>query len=951
MERKGKRLSSLKYKSLGLKGKDIVIRNERGRIRTLRLMALLVLVLSFGGCGEKSVDQLIADAKQERAKGDYKSTIVHLKTALQESSDNPEARYLLGVTYNDIGDFQAGETELRRAIDLGFEAGKVAIGRSLLMTNQYQKLLDEVQPNPKLDNAVQAEILTLRARALFGLGRLSEGRQLLEQALVIQPEFADALLVLARLAARERDTDEVLRLIERALVSMPRSIEAWLMKGDLARVNADLAGALSAYQKAVEINAESVPARVRITFLQIGAGNLDDARKQLDQIRKVAPNFPLAKYLLALIELRQKNYTAARDAVLQALKVMPDHLPTTLLAGAVEYHLGAHIQAQSHLQRALERAPRYIPARRLLIASFAKSGEMQRAIEVLQVGIQQAPEDSALLALAGELYLQSGDFAKATQYFERAVERAPTDARARTGLGLSQLVSGETGRAVADLESAVQIDTESYQADILLVISHLQSTNYDQALKAIESLEKKQPKNPLTFNLKALIYSGKKDLATARKYLEHAIELSPTYFAAAQNLAQLDLQNNKPADARRRFEAILEKDKNNTQSLLALAEIAPRIGATPKEVFDWLERARKASPGSPQPKIRLAYAYAQSGNPKRALDIAQQAAAEHSENADVLDALGAIQIAVGAKEQALTTYHKLVSLQPNSAVAFFRLATAHAANGDNARAATTFRKAVALQPGFIDAHVALAGLELKAKRYPAAMKIARDMQKQFSKSPAGFLIEGDILMEEKKFSQAAKAFEAAYSLGRSGLTLIKMHKALAQAGRPSDAEERLLQGIEEFPDDATLRTYTAETSMVNGKYQTAIAQYEWLLRQEPNDWKVLNNLAWTYQQVKDRRALETAERAYKLQPNNPVIADTLGWMLVEQGDTKRGIEILRKAVTAAPHVTEFRYHLAQALAKANDPAKAKQELRKLLADAPDSRFSKEARQLLSDLNR
>jgi predicted Zn-dependent protease len=113
----------------------------------------------------------------------------------------------------------------------------------------------------------------------------------------------------------------------------------------------------------------------------------------------------------------------------------------------------------------------------------------------------------------------------------------------------------------------------------------------------------------------------------------------------------------------------------------------------------------------------------------------------------------------------------------------------------------------------------------------------------------------------------------------------------------------------------------------------------------------LNNLAWAYQQTKDARALETAERAYKLKPDNAQIGDTLGWMLVEQGDSKRGIDLLEKAATAAPGNPEYRYHLAQALAKSGDRAKARRELEKLPADSPGSPFGKEVKKLREDLSR
>jgi putative PEP-CTERM system TPR-repeat lipoprotein len=720
------------------------------------------------------------------------------------------------------------------------------------------------------------------------------------------------------------------------------------LKGRLARIKDGPAGELAAYQKILEISAENIHALVRITWLKISEGNLDEARKQLEQIRKIAPNYRLTKYLLALIEFRQKNYIAARDAVLQALKAAPNHLPSVLLAGTVEYTLGAHSQAQKHLALVVKQAPGHRYARKLLVASLAKTGQLQRAIEVLQPGLLQETDDFELTTLAGEVYLQGNEFSKAVQYFEKAMKLAPKSAHARTGLGVSRLVSGEPDRALADLESAVALDTG--KSDILLVMSALQRANYDQALQAMQSLEEKQPKNPLTYHLKGMIYSGKKDETTARKHFEHALELSPMYVAAAMKLAQLDLQDKKPADARRRFEAMLEKDKNNTRALLALANIAPRVGATLKEQIDWLERARNASPSSSQPKLMLARAYMRSGDPTKALDIMQQAAAAHPNNPNVLDTLGAIQIGAGAKEQALATYNKVVELQPKSATALFRLAMAQAANADQTSAANTLRKAVSLQPDFIDAHIALAALELNAKRYPAAMKIAKQVQMQSAKSPAGFLIEGDIMMAEKKFPQAAKAYETAYGMGKNGVVLIKLHRAYIRAGKAEEAERRLAQWLKDSPDDATVRYYAAEVSLKLGKYKDAIEHYEWVLKKQPDNVSALNNLATAYSQVKDARASETAEHAYKLSPNNAAVADTLGWILVEQGDTKRGLELLQKAVTAAPKATEPRYHLARALMKVGDRAKAREELEKLLADAPGSRFANDAKQLLSDLS-
>jgi len=63
-------------------------------------------------------------------------------------------------------------------------------------------------------------------------------------------------------------------------------------------------------------------------------------------------------------------------------------------------------------------------------------------------------------------------------------------------------------------------------------------------------------------------------------------------------------------------------------------------------------------------------------------------------------------------------------------------------------------------------------------------------------------------------------------------------------------------------------------------------------------------------------------------------------MLVEQGNTTRGLELLQKAVAAAPNAHEIRYHLAQAWLKAGGKAKARSELERLVAS--DAKFPQQA---------
>lgn len=916
------------------------------------LAATIVTAAAISGCGS-SIDPgaTLAKAQDYRAKGNHKAAIIEFKNVLQKDAGHVEARYLLGVTYHEGRDYRLAEQELRRAQELGYQASRVlpALARSLLALGAFQKVLDEVPNDERASAASQAEVLTLRARALAGLKQEDKSRELLGQALAKQPDFPDALLELARREAGALKLDQASSLVERVIGQSPRHVEAWLMKGEIARLRMDKGGLLFANDKVLEIDPDNSVALLNIASVRIAEEKIDEARELVARARAIAPMNVMATYTQALIEFRVRDFKAANDAILQVLKVAPDHLPSVLLAGAIQAELGWYGQAQAHLTTALAGAPDNLFARKLLISTLTRGGQTLRAVEVLQIGLKQAPDDAQLLSLAGELHLQSGEYGKAAEYFERSAKRNPQDALARSRLGLSRLASGETERAFADMESAVVIDATNSLPDRVLIVSHLRRGNYDQAMKAMASLEKKQPNHPATFNLKAAIYLGKKDTPNARKQFERALELQPTFLAAAKNLAQLDLQEKNPAAARNRLEGLLVKEPDNLSVLLALAELGPALGATQQEQVDWLGRARKANPQSVYPPLMLARLYGQAGEAKKALDLAQQVQANNPENPQFLELLGAAQLNVGQKDQALITFHKLVKLQPNSPAALFRLASAQAAAADERAAEDTLRQALALRPDFTDALVALVPLQLRTKRFAQAMVTARQIQKQNSKAPIGFVIEGDILMAEKQYVQAAKVYESALGMGRNSALLVRLHRAEVAAGRSQEADVRMAQWLKDAPDDAVLRFHAAESAIGRDDYKGAVAHYEWLLKRQPDNVLVLNNLAWAYARLKDARALETAERAHKLAPDDPSVADTLAVQLIEGTSYKRGIELLEKAAKAAPNVAEIRYHLAQGWAKSGDKNKAREELERALSLNDKFTGHAEARKLLVSL--
>jgi len=708
--------------------------------------------------------------------------------------------------------------------------------------------------------------------------------------------------------------------------------------------------ALAAYDQALKLKPDDFDAHIEKAYILISRGQFPAAKVEIDAADKATPNNLLTTYTRSLYEFAQGQYAAAHDGVLKVLKSAPEHMPSILLAGASELNLGSTQQAEQHLRKYLESNPNNVYARKLLAQVQLKTNQAADAVATLAPAMKDASQDPQLLALAGQSYMQVHDFDKASNYLQQAAALAPKAAVVRTSLGLSKLAQGQEASGLSDLEMAAALDPKSVQAGMALVETEMRLKHYDKALAAIQTMEKQQPDNPQMQNLKGGVYMMKGDRANGRAAFEKAVALQPTFMPAVSNLARLDMLDNKPDAARQRFEKVLEKDKNNTAAMESLANLA-LAQKKPDEATSWFEKASNAHPDAVSPAIMLGTHYLRSNQPQKALTLARKFQTSNPTNPDVLELLGQSQVATKDLSGALDTYGKLVNVLPKSAQAQLRLAGVHMLMKNDQAAADDIKRAVELQPDFLPARVAQVEQAVHAKHFDDALAVARDLQKSKEKGKvaAGFAIEGDVQMIQGKQAQAAEAYDKAFALTKRPELLLKSSAALNAAGKGKEAQARLTQWLKDNPNDVGVSKLLAQFDLAAKAYKPAIALLEGIRKNEPNDPATLNNLAWAYQQEKDPRALPTAEQAYKLAANDPGVIDTLGWVLLEQGNTGRALPLLQKASSLAPHAPEIRYHYAVGLQKSGDKQGARKELDALLAENKNFPQIDDARALLKAL--
>ena len=922
---------------------------KKPRKTSLSATALgLLLTVGIIGCNKsQDLAALVEEAKQYQQKGDAKAAIIQLKNALRKSPDDAQARLLLGSIYAQTGDPLSAEKELRKAESLGIKRDRMApeLGRTLLELGKFQEALDETMPVAGTPDT--PELQDLRGSAYLGLGKQEQAKEAFQSILTTKPNDPRGLVGMAKYSAASKDFVSAARFVDQAVTKNPTYGEAWKLRGDLARVSADSQGARKAYDEAIKLMPTNTAALIGRANVFIAARKFAEAKADVDAAQKIAPGVPLVFYTQSLLDFSQGKNAAALESIQHVLQVATENLPSILLAGAIETAVGANEQAEQHLRKYLQSDSSNVYARKLLASALLKNGQAKDAMAILTPAISAVQTDPQLWMIAGESLLQSKDFTKANEYFEKANTLAPKLSLVHTAMAMSQSGQGNNPKAISELELAASLDDKTTKPGIMLVMAQLRLKQYAKAMLAVEALDKKYPGDPQVLNLKGVVYLGMSDLKNARDSFDKALTRSPTYFPAVENLARLDMIDKKPDQAKRRFEAVLAAEPKNIAAMSSIAAIAVAVGK-PEEAVTWLQKASAVNPADVGPFLQLGRYYLQSGAKEKAFALGQKLFAANDKNVEVIDFLGHVQASNNDLPGALLTFRRLATLRPTSATPEMRIASVQVAMKDNGEAIASLKKAVALEPENLSAQIGLVSLQAKNGDGDAALKVARQIQKQRPDEPIGFVLEGDLFMLQKNARLAQKAYEQGIAIKKSGLLLTKLHQSMLAANNAKTADDRLLQWLRGNPDDTSARVYLADSLLARKQVKSAIEQYEIALKAVPQSVAIMNNLAYAYQLDKNPRALEVAENAYVIEPNNPSVMDTLGWILVEKNADARGLGLLQKANVLAPENEEIRFHLAVGLSKSGDKAGAKKQLDTLVT-SKTFRGVEEAKRMLQDL--
>ncbi len=178
-----------------------------------------------------------ARGSQLLEKGDTLGSIAYLEQAIAEYPEHYKAYYDLGVAHFRLAQQTEAEQAFQKAIDLtkgNFAPPQFGLSAILCQRAEFSQAVTLLQRALELEpgSAIGKYYL---GWAQYGLSRLTEAEQTLEQALLRNPNLAEAYLLLTRVHVRQKNLPGALKDVETYLKINPRNEQARALAQEIKR--------------------------------------------------------------------------------------------------------------------------------------------------------------------------------------------------------------------------------------------------------------------------------------------------------------------------------------------------------------------------------------------------------------------------------------------------------------------------------------------------------------------------------------------------------------------------------------------------------------------------------------------------------------------------------------------------------------------------------------------
>lgn len=444
--------------------------------------------------------------------------------------------------------------------------------------------------------------------------------------------------------------------------------------------------------------------------------------------------------------------------------------------------------------------------------------------------------------------------------------------------------TGDAENALKYAQSAIDLKPRNTEARLFAAWVAATASNWAEAEKQYSDVLKLAPANLEALTYLAALYAETGRTAEAEASFKHLADIEPTYLSQYY-LGSFYAKSSRPKDAIAAFEQSVAKKPDFTAALTELAllyEQTEDLRAAEKAYHSLIE----ARPEATMPKARLARLLLKTGRKKEAEKLLAEVGGRATDSTQAQLQIGLIYLDQSLHNEAAAEFEAVLASDPSSDQARYLLASALMEKGEIIKAREHLMRIPSTSDLFVDARLLLASTSHgdKQLRLEESLSIIISAAKLRPDSPRLPVAEAMLLEELENLPRARQA---------------------------------LIEAAQKFPEESEVQFRLGIIEDKLGDKNASIAAMKKAIDLNPRHADALNYLAYTWAERKENlpHALELAERADALKPDNGYIIDTLAWIHFMMGDSQKAFELLEEAVELSGGDPVVMEHLGDVLVK------------------------------------
>jgi Tfp pilus assembly protein PilF len=706
-----------------------------------------------------------------------------------------------------------------------------------------------------------------------------------------------------------------------------------------------------------------------------------EAQIQFKNALKIDPRFVDAFYELGKAQISMRQGQEAFKSFTQALSIAPTR--DDIRIDLAKLYLGGSLpkEAKREAETVLEHNPSNAEAHQIVGTAMISDQDIKGGLESFKKCIELEPKNAPCHISAGLAYVVLKDYPNGEQFLKKGIELDPNSLQAYRSLANFYILSRDLGKADEVLSTGLQHLPNSLELYMSRAELLWAQQKPDQVKVVIQQLRDHVGDNSTVSIAVTDFYAARQAHDAAIAELQHGLSVDKNNIQLKNRLVAEYLGTGKPTEAEQINNAILKSNPKDVSARIANGRIMISRNQN-KEAMTYLRSVVADAPENSFAHYFLAIALESINDLNQAQVELNEAIKYAPDSPDVLQALGALQLARGQLQAATEYAEKKVSLYPTDISGHLLLARTLALGKKNSEAEQQFKTALQLAGNnpevfteFGQFYASTNNAKMAEVQYQNALRASstympaianlmalyersgqtaktQALIEQFVQSnpndSVGHSLYGQLLLKHKDMDRAKSELERAIQLNPKDTTSYLQLGGIYQAKGDTDGAIGIFSKIlQQQPNSAAVQLVLGNLYLDKHDYKSAKSYYEQAINNDPTLGVAAGNLAYLYTIDGGNLdvALSYAQKAKQLLPEVPAITDTLGWVLYKRSNYDSALPLLQECVQKDPQHAAFRYHLGMALMQSGKKDPAKRELEaalRLKLAPPDSDEAKKA---------